>query len=251
MIESPPLNPQFFSRMKTEILSINQITDRDIKELFNLFSRYYDQTSYTTFISDFTEKQWLIRMTDGDKLAGFSTQQIYPLSIRQKPIHVLFSGDTIVHPDYWQKSHLAGAFGHLFLKIASSCHTPLYWFLITKGFRTYRFLPVFFNSYYPAFNQQTPELKQICDAIAQAKYASAYSPASGIIDPGPQKDRLCTQLATIPSHRKQNPHIAYFLQKNATFSRGTELACLAELNKENLTPKGLRVIEHTHVEWHE
>ena len=59
---------------------------------------------------------------------------------------------------------LAGSFGHFMLRMLKEHRgTPVYWFLISKGYRTYRFLPVFFNRFYPT----------ACDGLL--KLTNAYS----------------------------------------------------------------------------
>ena len=233
--------------MKTEIIHVKKLSESDGHELYVLFRRYYANTHRKRFLSDLSEKHWLIRMSDNGRLVGFSTQQL----IEFEGNRFLFSGDTIVHPDYWNKSHLAGAFGHLFLRIAAQTDSPLYWFLISKGFRTYRFLPVFFNRFYPHHAENDAALKPLLDAVASAKFGVHYKPARGLIEFDGTKDYLSDKMADIPLNRQNDPHIAFFSRANPTYRKGTELACIALLSHRNLTACGRRVIESTEVEWHE
>jgi len=235
--------------MKTEIIKTEYVDESDKKVLYALFEQFYTQTSYEQFLADFDEKQWLIRMSEGSRLAGFSTQQLIEFPILGKPARVLFSGDTIVHPDYWNKSHLAGAFGHLFQKIEPEARSPLYWLLISKGFRTYRFLPVFFNSFHPVHNDNNTNLKPLLDAVATYKFETDYNPNTERVEFSKTKDRLNEQMAEIPISRQTDPHVAFFLQRNPLYRDGTELASIAPLSTENLTRCGKRVIQTTQVEW--
>jgi hypothetical protein len=233
--------------MRTEIIKTDRVTDSEKKALFALFQQFYANTNYDQFVADFAEKHWLIRMSEGSTLAGFSTQQLIELPIAGSPVRFLYSGDTIVHPDYWNKSHLAGAFGHLFQHHQTDA--PLYWFLISKGFRTYRFLPVFFNAFYPSYSEKNRTLKPLLDAVAACKFKQGYNPQTELIQFEEIKDHLRGPLADIPPGRQNDPHIAYFELRNPTYRSGTELACIAPLDG-NLTRCGERVIQTTEVEWH-
>ncbi len=236
--------------MRTEIISINMITDAERQSLYELFQQFYANTDYARFLTDFSQKNWLIRMMDGDRLAGFSTQQLLPLNDGSDPFHFLFSGDTIVHPDYWNQSHLAGAFTHLFLRIADMTPTPLYWLLICKGFRTYRFLPVFFKHFHPHHAGLDAGMRSKLDAMAAYLFGSTYHPDTGLIVYENNKDYLIEELAGIPDSRRNDPHVSFFEQTNPSYRCGTELACIAPLSIDNLTRCGIRVNESTKVEWH-
>jgi hypothetical protein len=234
--------------MKTEIINTDYVHESEKQQLFALFQQFYANTNYKQFQADFEEKNWLIRMTDAGRLAGFSTQELIDLPIDGNPTRFLFSGDTIVHPDYWQKSHLAGAFGHLFQHIQSRTTSPLYWFLISKGFRTYRFLPVFFKQFHPMLSGNNNELKPLLDAIATHKFGSCYNSATELIEFEKTKDHLEGPFAEIPNNRNADAHIDFFLRRNPNYRTGTELAGIAPLT-DNLTRCGNRVIDSTQVEW--
>lgn len=237
--------------MKTQIISTQKVSEQSRAELYELFQQFYDNTCRDRFFADFSNKHWLIRMSDKGRLVGFSTQQLVELPCKGGTIRFLFSGDTIVHPDYWNQSRLAGAFGHLFLRVEAESSTPLYWFLISKGFRTYRFLPVFFHRFYPHHSAGDADLKPLLDAVAASMFKTAYNPRTGIIEADPTKDHLIHSLADIPPARKRDPHVAFFQRANPSYTAGSELACLASLAHNNLTRCGRRVIQHTEVEWNE
>ncbi len=237
--------------MKTEIIHASRITEADQRQLYSLFQRFYANTDYERFRIDLADKDWVIRICENDQIAGFSTQQILTVPWQGHVVNVLFSGDTIVHPNHWNKNLLAGAFGHLFLRIAENSDVPLYWFLISKGFRTYRFLPVFFRNYHPHPSDNGLGMKPLLDRIATFKFREAYDPRTGLIELGEHKDYLIEELSSIPQNRRTDPHISFFEQANPAHASGTELACIAQLSKSNLTPCGERVIESVSVEWHE
>jgi benzoyl-CoA reductase/2-hydroxyglutaryl-CoA dehydratase subunit BcrC/BadD/HgdB len=49
-------------------------------------------------------------------------------------------------------------------------------------------------------------------------------------------------LAEVPDGRRDDPHVAYFLQQNPGWREGDELVCLTEIDDENLTVAGRRMI---------
>ena len=58
----------------------------------------------------------------------------------------------------------------------------LYWLLLTSGFRTYRFLPVFFRSFYPRCDAQTSKTAaDLLDAIAFERFGSRYDVRTGVV----------------------------------------------------------------------
>jgi hypothetical protein len=45
--------------------------------------------------------------------------------------------------------------------------------------------------------------------------------------------------------RRKNPHISYFIGRNPGFIRGDELACLARVSPDNLTPIAHRILRNS------
>jgi hypothetical protein len=217
-----------------------------------LHARHYDGANAGRFYRDLAGKDRVILLEDGPRLAGFSTQRLFTCPHDGHPHHFLFSGDTIIHPDYWREHHLAGAFGHLMLRlIETHGEQRLHWFLISKGHRTYRFLPVFFNHYHPGPGQPPdPALRALLATIARDRYGPAYDETHGIIRPGPQGgDRLRPDLGAIPANRRADPHIEFFLRQNPGWHLDNELACLAPIRRDNLNRRAWRVIERTRPVW--
>jgi hypothetical protein len=114
----------------------------------------------------------------------------------------------------------------------------LYWLLITSGFRTYRFLPVFWKEFWP--RHDSPALPAILIAMASERFGRRYDPAAGIVRlAAPQV--LRNGLAEIPPSRLGNPHVQFFARVNPGHARGDELACLCPLTRANQTPAGCKL----------
>ena len=241
--------------MITTIITARQrLTDADIRAMFALHLRYFAGTCEEKFRRDLAEKDWVITLRDSGTLAGFSTQKLIPLTIQGRLCRFLFSGDTVVDQPYWNQQGLSGGWGHLAMKLAAEHGSrDLYWFLICKGFRTYRFLSTFFRRYCPMATDVTGNdtLRPLLDAVAATRYGTAYDAASGVIRSAGQGDRLADDWAAIAPHRLTDPHVSFFLAANPGWRNGDELACLAPINHENLNHLGHRVIRTTAVAWHE
>ena len=233
-------------------ISAQQNLPGDIREcMLALHARHFAAVQRECFLRDLAEKDWviLLRTRDGI-LAGFSTQKLLSLAIGGRTIRFLFSGDTIVDRAHWNTPLLAGGFGHLMLRLLD-VHGPdnLFWFLISKGFRTYRFLPVFFNHFWPAPDRATPpEMAVLLHEIAVHKFGAAYDRLAGVIRPV-VGDRLLPELADVPPARRRDSHVAFFLSRNPGFAQGDELACLAPIRRDNLNAYAQRVIRSTTPEW--
>ena len=119
--------------------------------------------------------------------------------------------------------------------IASEPGKKWYWFLLSKGHRTYMYLPLFFNEYYPSANGSLANpLLEILETTAQRLYDGCYKQASGLI----VFDRKMGELKSIhtqSTYEKQHkPHVKLFLRLNPYFHQGDELVCLTHLHPDNM-----------------
>lgn len=221
------------------------------EHMLALHARHFAAVRRERFLRDLAEKDWVILLHAHDgALAGFSTQQLLSLEHDGHTVRFLFSGDTIVDRAHWNTPLLAGCFGHLMLRLMElHGEDHLYWFLISKGFRTYRFLPVFFHRFWPAPDRETPAgMAALLHKISFRKFGKAYDRHAGVIRPR-NGDRLLPDLADVPPARRRDPHVAFFLDRNPGFAQGDELACLAPVRRDNLNAYAQRVIRGTAPDW--
>jgi hypothetical protein len=220
------------------VLRVDELARRDRDGMFALYARYFTHVSQTVFERDLDEKHWVVLLRDDDgTIDGFSTLLRMDVAGRT----IFFSGDTIVARHRWGTTDL----GRLWLRhvhaLASASAREVYWFLISSGFRTYRFLPIFFRDFHPRFDRATPELKSLLDAIAARKFGAAYDAATGIVRlaaPAPLRDGVSD-----PARRAlHDPHVRFFVQANPGHADGDELACLVRVSDDNLTAAGLRML---------
>src|SRR4051812_45008451 len=153
--------------------------------MFALMEDAYDNLSRARFESDLNAKQWAILLSrrDTGELVGFSTQTTLNCQIGQTSVQALYSGDTVVRRDHWGDFALAHAWGNLARQlIAEQKANYLYWFLTSKGYRTYHYLPLFFQQFYPCCLVPTPPWEsQVIVALAQQIAPNAFDRSTGII----------------------------------------------------------------------
>lgn len=210
----------------------------DLKDsMFALMHQFY-LAERAVFFDDLARKSTVVLLEDSaGTLRGFTSVALFDLHIDNAPIRILFSGDTIIHPDFWGSLELPRVWGKfMYETLQECCQTPLYWFLISSGYKTYRFLPAYFNEFFPIFSGQTPpQMQRILDAAAMSIFADRYDAVKGIIrleHPTP----LRSGISDPGEERLRNEHIAFFLKRNPGHVNGEELACITRLSLENFKP---------------
>jgi hypothetical protein len=215
--------------------------------MFRLMDRYYSGVNRGRFERDLQEKDWVILMhgSNGEVL-GFSTQMVYPLVYKGREIRTVFSGDTIVDSHYWGDNPLALLWGRLVVDLMEEQGGEWYWFLIVQGYKTYRFLPIFFYDYYPRYNAETPYwARDLMTALGGSKFGPKYDAAHGIVRHAQSSYCLRQGVADISEQRMHNPHIRFFEEVNPGHIHGDELCCLAPLTLENFRPSAIKKIGRT------
>jgi hypothetical protein len=211
--------------------------------MLGLLSAHFQGVTPERFAADLAEKNWVLLLEDEGKLRGFSTLQIYETSDPDgEPITVVYSGDTIVERGAWATAALPKSWIAA-VRALRERHPrgPLYWLLLTSGFRTYRFLPVFWREFWPRHDASTPpEVRSLMDLLAHQHFGSLYDPEQAVVR-FPQPQVLREGLDEVPEGRLADPHIVFFLEKNPGWVRGEELVCLTELAEGNLTAAGRRM----------
>lgn len=230
--------------MKTLLVQRTDLTASDRDAMYALLCAHFDGVTHAQFSEDLAEKNWALLLHNEDRhLVGFSTLHAYQTTYRNDPVSVIFSGDTIVDPSAWGSSALPRAWIAAVNHIRTSYpNGPYYWLLITSGFRTYRFLPVFWRTFYPHRDAPTPIMHQsLLNHLATERFGPRFDPATNVVRlPSPQ--RLRPHLQGIPPERMTDAHVAFFAQANPHHADGDELVCLTELSAANLTRAGARMM---------
>jgi hypothetical protein len=233
-------------RLAARLIEVADLTAGQRDEMFALMDRHYANVHRDVFEADLAEKRWVILLGDPtvDRLCGFSTQVLLDATVAGRPVKVLFSGDTIVSREHWGDRALSHVWGRLALSLMDAHPgAELYWLLLSKGYRTYRFLPIFFHKFYPRHDAPTPPwARAVLDAVAGQRYPEQYDATAGVVRTTPWQYRLREDLAGVTPERLKDPHVHFFQLRNPGHTRGDELCCLAPLTRENFTAAAYRVI---------
>jgi hypothetical protein len=229
--------------MTGQLVQRSRLTSDQQLRMFEILSHNFDHITVDRFTGDLADKNWVILIRDDDqRIVGFSTLLLYATLFDGSPVAVVYSGDTIIERDAWGSAALPRTWIHSVWELhARECpQLPLYWFLLTGGYRTYRFLSVFWRKFYPSCEEETPERpRRLLHQLASDKFGPRFNPTTGVVSLG---QPLCAELRDVPPGKRTDPHVSFFLQRNPEYVRGDELACLCELSRDNLTPAGWRMV---------
>lgn len=228
--------------------TVQQVTSlslRDRERMFRLLAENFTNTTRQRFEADLAEKEWVVLLRGGQDgiIRGFSTLMQLDTQMEGRPVTAFFSGDTIIERDYWGQTVLPRLWSRHVFKLASAMSDrKVYWFLICSGYKTYRFLPVFFSEFYPCYNHGTPAgIRQLMDTLGESRYPLEYDSSAGVIR-FIDSSALKQGIADITGQRLRDPHIAFFQQVNPGHVRGDELVCITEISPANVTPAGKRML---------
>lgn len=235
--------PRRYARFTTRATPSTALAASERTELSALLGTYFDGITDAQFARDLAGKNWILRLYADDRLAGFSTLAVDTTEAAGRTVTLVYSGDTIVAPEAWGSPELAKGWIRLVHTVlAQRPALPAYWLLLSSGFRTYRFLPVFWREFWPRHGAvMPPDACALRDALARARFGSDYDSSTGIVRFA-RPQRLRGRLAEVPAERRRDPHVAFFLTANPGHGAGDELVCLTELSDANLTAAGQRIV---------
>lgn len=211
---------------------VTRFSEAETEAMYDLMATFYDNTDKAVFYRDFHAKDYCLALYhENGLLVGFTTQKVLEIDVAGKKVHGVFSGDTIIHKDYWGDIGMFKTWADFWFDYAGQ-YDEFYWFLICKGYKTYRMLPSFFTEFYPRYSHETPEYEQsIIHAYASLLYPEDYNPKTGVVEYHFVKDKLKTGVADIGSRELKNRDVAFFCEKNPGHAAGNDLACLAKIDR--------------------
>jgi hypothetical protein len=205
-----------------------------------LLQASFEGATPAVFERDLAEKDWALLLEDErGSLRGFSTLVLYASEASGEAVTVVYSGDTVVERGAWGSSALSRSWiGAVQTLARERPGRRVFWLLLTSGFRTYRFLPVFWRDFHPRSGAPMPGAQGRLDALARERFGDRYRDGIVRLD---APEPLRPALREVPESRLACPHVAFFLAKNPGWREGDELACLTEICPENLTAAGRRM----------
>jgi hypothetical protein len=214
---------------------LDKISNQDVEVMHSVFVKYYHNSDWKTFVNDLNKKigAILLKRIDDGTIVGFSTIGIIEKEIDNKKCMGLFSGDTVIEKEYWGLPNLQAAFLRFMIKTRiKHPFVNYYWFLISKGYKTYLLMANNWNDYYPKYNKMEDEKrKSIVKTFSNHLFNGFYDEQTGLLKFGDNCQKLKEDVAEITKEmREKYPKISFFEKANPTWKDGTELPCLADIS---------------------
>jgi hypothetical protein len=230
--------------LTSKIVPVSAVSSADREEMWNLYRRFYAGTDHSLFERDLAQKDSLLLLRDGEqRIQGFSTIAVGVTEFEGAQIRFVFSGDTIIERVHWGSQALA----FTWLRYVGELKRerpglPLFWFLIVKGHRTFRYLPAFAREFYPHWERGTPaHLSALMNQLARERFGDAFDDSSGVVRFPESRGHLAGPFAEASERESEREDVSFFLRRNSGYRNGDELVCLCELSLENLRPLARRL----------
>jgi hypothetical protein len=214
-----------------------------IEEMYSVLRENFQHTSPEIFQRDLDGKNWVILLRDAcGRVQGFSTLALYETGFDAQKMSVVYSGDTIIRREYWGTPQLPSTWIKTVLEKSNSMPQPLYWLLISSGYKTYRFLSVFYKTFYPHYACPTPpHIQALMHHLASQRFGDDYLPQSGVVRFKVGATPLREGVAEVTDGRLHDPHVAHYIKLNPRHDRGDELVCITRVHPDNFTAAGRRM----------
>jgi hypothetical protein len=226
----------------TSFEPVAALDDAVRRDMAALYLSMYDGSSAALFSRDLQKKDEVLLVRDGRALAGFTTFKVFEHEWRGERVGIVYSGDTVVAREHWGQQALAFDWISRMGAIKREHPArPLYWLLLVKGHRTFRYLPLFAKSFWPHWSIDRSDLKPLADALAIEMFPGDYDPDRGVVAFAESRGHLKPDIAAPTEAEAARADVGFFLARNPGYRRGHELVCVAELEPHNMKPLTLRL----------
>lgn len=212
-------------RLVASIVPAASLAGPDRRAMWALFVSNYEDVHEDRFYADLDGKQEVIVLRDGADLKGFCTLRADTIVVDGTPRICVFTGDTLVDPAYWGQQALHRAFFRYLMRIKlTNLRREVWWFLISKGYRTYLLLSRYIPEHWPRYDQPTPPARQaVLDAFSVTRFGADYDAPSGVVRHSEPAGRVKPGLVPVD---RTDPEVSFFLARNPGHDAGDELCCV-------------------------
>jgi hypothetical protein len=218
--------------LKAITRSVESITADERMAMHALMTAHYEAVPRQRFEDDLLRKDEVVILTDeNEAIRGFTTIAWNPAGMMEEG-DILYSGDTIIDRACWGTQELVRAFcRRAGVWKRKNPGRRLYWFLISKGHRTYMYLPLFARRFHPHPAHEETELAELAGRVAAVLFGDAWKPEEGIVRFESSHGHLREELAV---ERSNNLSARFFRDRNPGHALGEELVCITEMAETNL-----------------
>ena len=223
-------------------VAVSALEDGVRGQMARIYWNSYDGSNEGLFRGDLEAKDEVLLIRAADELVGFTSLRIIDREWQGRPVRVIYSGDTVIERAHWGQQSLAFAWiARMGALKRERPEAPLFWFLLVKGHRTFRYLPVFGKSFFPHWSADRSDLKPLADALALDMFPDDYNPATGVVEFAQSRGHLKPHLALPTAEELDREGVRFFLERNPGYQRGHELVCLCEMEEHNMKALTLRL----------
>ncbi|PJZ95178.1 hypothetical protein CH372_08575 [Leptospira meyeri] len=211
-------------------------------QMFALMEKNYVGLLFDSFIEDLKQKDSIFLFHSNRTIYGFTGLKLFPFHFEDQDLLIAYSGDTVLDESFRGTLSIPVYWGIFMLKLSEK-HPNLYWLLTSKGFRTYRYLSVFFKDFIPMPTQTNQFLVRLRDQVANKFFPNLYNPNLGILNRG-ENSQTIRDIVTDRNVMRisKDPFIKFFEKTNPDFDKGHELVCLAHFHPSNIHQYILRIL---------
>ena len=220
-------------KLKSKIVSAKNLRPDKLDDMWAVFSQYYDDIERGRFESDLSKKSHVILLRDS---GSGCFRDFHPRTDSRKILgkrRAIYSGDTVVTEAYWGQTALQRAFtGYTLKHMVKNPTIPVYWFLISKGYKTYLLLSRNYVEHWPRWEQETPPFQSaVIDTLAHTKFGQSWKRDLGVLKFDEPQGKLKEEVAPIDQELlRQYRDIQFFTEANPGHQAGDELCCLGRVN---------------------
>lgn len=234
-----------FNALKVSIVPVSRIDEATRAAMWALFSDYYEAVTREKFERDLAGKDHviLVRSTADKSVQGFSTITTFESRVQGRRVIGVFSGDTIMGKAHWRQTVLQRGFLRYAMGVKlRHLRVPVYWFLISKGYKTYLLLARNFNEYWPRWDKPTPQWQAaVIDDFARRRFPDAWRPEVGLLKFAECEGRLKCDVAQVDDKARALPEVRFFEERNPGHADGDELCCLGRISFDQAASYVLKV----------
>lgn len=219
--------------VQTHVRLTAAITPPEWDEIWTLTCEFFDvERDYGE--AELRKRQSIAMFRMNGALLGMAAIDIYPAKFRGRRLGIISTSHVLIRKN-WRGRNLIQKLGvRMFLRARLRFpFRPIYWFFDTFSYKSYLLLPNNFHTFWPRFDQPTPEPRAaLMDQLATQNYGPAWRPARGLAVRSGQK-RMRETAAPLTLRPDAGPDLQFFAHTNPGHAEGDMLICLCPLTISN------------------
>jgi len=230
-------------RVRTSLRPTAALTPAEWDDIWTLTAEFYDvERDYAE--AELRRRQSIALFRMNGALLGMAAIDVNTTRFRGRRIAVISTAHVLIREN-WRGRNLVQKLGvRTFLRTRLRhplC--PIYWFFDTFSYKSYLLLPRNFRTYWPRFDEPTPEPRAaLIDQLATETYGPAWRPARGVAVRSGQK-RLRETAAPLVLLPGAGPDLLFFAHMNPGHAEGDMLVCLCPLTLSNWLSVARKALE--------